>query len=394
MTEESATTTPAPRPCCGPYELLVRIGKGGMASVYLALSDTGELVALKVLHPHLCQQPELVDMLMDEARIASQLHHENVVRTLEIGRDGERYYLVMEYVEGVALDRLLRRSEGARPELIVPLAIDALRGLSAAHRLTDELGRPLELVHRDVTPGNVIIGADGVARIADFGVAKARARITKTMPGIVKGKAGYVAPEVVLGRDIDGRADIFSMGVLLYNALTGETLFDDSDLASTLTKLLQQDPAAPSTVGYKPPPIFDAPILGALHREPELRHVDAIEMAEALEDALIVYGDRGREPIKAWVQEKFGPQLAQRRRLAGGTDEMVDPEGTEPISTSGMIRRDPTGSLVELPEHYLDSEGLELPMTRPWLGRALLFSAAAIALVAAGLIGAWIATAS
>jgi serine/threonine-protein kinase len=300
----------------------------------------------------------------------------------------------MEYVEGVALDRLLRRSADARPELIVPLAIDALRGLSAAHRLTDEVGRPLELVHRDVTPGNVIVGVDGVARIADFGVAKARARITKTMPGIVKGKAGYVAPEVVLGRDIDGRADIFSMGVLLYNALTGETLFDADDLASTLTKLLKQDPPAPSTVGHRPPPIFDAPILGALHRDPDFRHVDALEMADALEDALIVYGDRGREPIQAWLRETFGPQLAQRRRLAGGTDEMADPDSAEPISTSGMIRRDPTGSLVVIPEHYLDSETLELPMARPWLPKALIVAAAAIALLAAGLIGAWIATSS
>ena len=393
VTEDTATTTHKPRPRCGLYELLVRIGKGGMASVYLARSEIGELVALKVLHPHLGQQPELVDMLMDEARIASQLHHPNVVRTLDIGRDAERYYLVMEYVEGVALDRLLRRSEDARPELIVPLAIDALRGLSAAHRLTDEVGRPLELVHRDVTPGNVIVGADGVARIADFGVAKARARITKTMPGIVKGKAGYVAPEVVLGRpDIDGRADVFSMGVLLYNALTGVTLFDADDLASTLTQLLEHDPSAPSTVGRRPAPIFDAPILGALHRDPEFRHIDALEMADALEDALIVYGDRGREPIRAWVRDAFGAQLGQRRRLAGGNDE-VDPESAEPISTSGMIRRDPTGERVVIPEHFLDDDKPALAPKRPWLRKALIIAGAAIALLAAGLIGAWIATA-
>lgn len=380
-----------PKPRCGPYELLVRIGKGGMASVYLAQSSSGDLVALKLLHPKLSQQPELIDMLMDEARLASLIDHQNVVRTIDIGRDGERYYLVMKYIEGVALDRLLRRTVNPRPELIVPLAIDALHGLFAAHRLTDELGRPLDLVHRDVTPGNIMVGADGIARITDFGVAKARARITKTMPGIVKGKAGYVAPEVILGREIDGRADIFSMGVLLWNSLTGESLFDTDNLASTLTSLLERDAPLPSTVGRRPPPIFDAPILGALHREPDLRHVDALEMAEALEDALTVYGDVGRRPIQAWVVDAFGQQLLHRRKLAGGTDEDWDLEGAEPISTSGITRRDPTGQIVQLPPH-VRGDSSDLPVPRPWLRTAAIVTAAILALVVAGLVGAWIAT--
>ena len=360
MAESGATSgAPSSPPRCGRYELLVRIGKGGMASVYLARM-TGEagfsrLYALKVLHPHLGEHPEFVDMLMDEARIASRLHHPNVVSTVDLGNDAGRYFMVMDYVEGVALDRLLRRQEETRPpEILVTIAIDALRGLHAAHQLTDDAGQPLHLVHRDVTPGNVIVGADGTARIADFGVAKARARITKTNPGIVKGKAGYIAPEVVLGRAIDGRADVFSMGVLLYNALTGTTLFDTDDLASSLTQLLREDVPPPSTVGLEPPPLFDAPILAALHREPQLRYESAREMAQALSDALALYGRRAEpEDIGQWVEETFGPQLAKRRQYAATppAEARWDPDQVEPPSTSAMVRKDPTGRVVDaMPE--------------------------------------------
>ncbi|HJL15358.1 MAG TPA: protein kinase, partial [Sandaracinaceae bacterium LLY-WYZ-13_1] len=355
--DERGRTKSPPR--IGRYELLVRIGKGGMASVYLA-RVRGEggftrLYALKVLHPHLSEHQEFVDMLMDEAKIASRLHHPNVVSTVDVGRDGKRYFLVMDYVEGVALDRLLRRSPDRRPpELIVPVAIDALRGLHAAHQLRDERGQPLNLVHRDVTPGNLIVGADGSGRIADFGVAKARARITKTNPGIVKGKAGYIAPEVVLGRDIDGRADVFSMGVLLWNTLTGESLFDTDDLASTLTSLMNKEVPPPSEVGCMPPAIFDAPILGALHREPGYRHDDALEMAQALEDAMALHGQRvERESIGRWVLDTFGEQLEKRRRYAAASDDTPswDPDGVEPPSTSALVRKDPTGRIfTAMPE--------------------------------------------
>lgn len=332
-------------PRCGQYELLVRIGKGGMASVYLArvrnAAGFSRLYALKVLHPHLSEQPAFVDMLMDEARIAARLHHPHVVSTVDVGNDAGRHFLAMDYVEGVALDRLMAKHPTQRPpSLIVPVAIDALRGLHAAHQLRDETGAPLELVHRDVTPGNVIVGVDGTGRIADFGVAKARARITKTHPGIIKGKAGYIAPEVVLGQAVDGRADVFSMGVLLWNALTGQALFDTDDLASTLTQLVNMDVPPPSTVGLEPPAIFDAPILGALHRDPQHRHESALEMAQALEDALLLHGARlDREAVGAWVRETFGPQLDKRREYAASVDASPKtgshPPGPRPSGSDG-----------------------------------------------------------
>ncbi|MGE0788579.1 MAG: serine/threonine protein kinase [Sandaracinaceae bacterium] len=405
----SASDRPGANAQCGPYELLVRIGKGGMASVYLARRSDDErsepaLFALKVLHPHLGNESEFVDMLMDEAKIASKLRHPNAVSTLEIGRDGDRYFMVMDYVEGVALDRLLRRSlEERRPELIVPLAIDALEGLHAAHLLTDDLGRPLELVHRDVTPGNLIVGTDGVGRIADFGVAKARARITKTNPGVVKGKAGYIAPEVILGRDIDGRADVFSMGVLLWNALTGQTLFDTEDLASSLTALLKRDVPPPSTVGLMPPPIFDAPILGALHRDPKLRHESAAEMADALRDALLMLGgESGREPIGEWVRACFGEQLDKRhdyaaRRRAHHAGELEGVDNAEPLSTSAMVRKDPTGRVISAFPRPLnvdeDDRVPESPSGSMGAGKiTAIVVVAIVALLAAGFVGAYVAT--
>ncbi|MCB9596597.1 MAG: serine/threonine protein kinase [Sandaracinaceae bacterium] len=389
---------------CGPYELIVRIGQGGMAAVYLARradagSDDPQLYALKILHADLSDQREYVDMLMDEAKIAKGLRHPNVVETVEIGRDGDLYYLVMEYVEGTALDRLMRRSPHHRPpELIVPLAIDALQGLHAAHRRTDELGRPLELVHRDVTPGNLMVGLDGVGRITDFGVAKARARITKTNPGIVKGKAGYIAPEVILGRPVDGRADVFSMGVLLWNALTGETLFDKEDLASSLTSLLRSDIPPPSTVGLMPSALFDAPILSALHRDPEFRHESADEMALALADALLLYPTPGgRDAIGAWVYRSFGETLDRRQELARQerASSPWDIEHAEALSTSAMVRKDPTGKVLSaIPgaDEVPDEAPAEAPTRsrRWWWVVAVLVGL--LALIGAGLLGAYIAT--
>lgn len=376
----------------------MRIGKGGMASVYLARrADDDRSYAIKILHPHLAEQTEYVDMLMDEARIATRIAHANVVPTVEIGRDGDLYYLVMEYVEGVALDRLLRRCpDERRPELIVPLAIDALHGLHAAHELCDELGRSLELVHRDVTPGNLLVGADGSARITDFGVARARARITKTNPGIVKGKAGYVAPEVILGRDVDGRADVFSMGVLLWNALTGETLFDREDLASSLTSLLRAEIPPPSTVGLEPSPLFDGPILTALARDPEHRHASALEMADALADALLLYPQpAGRRDVGVWVTDTIGPTLERRRQfLRRDAKAAWDPDAVEPLSSSAVVRKDPTGRVVsaipELPAN--DSERPPAPATKRWPKIVMAVLVGALALAAAGGFGAWLAT--
>lgn len=322
MSGMNAVSEPGSMPRIGPYELLRRIGVGAMASVYLARLRGEEgftrIYALKVMHRNLTNQPELVDMLMDEARLAARISHPNVVGTVALGEADGLYYIVLEYVDGIALDRLLDRKPNWRPpKMIVPIAIDALRGLHAAHELSDGEGRSLELVHRDVTPGNVIVSVDGYASITDFGTAKARARATKTMPGVIKGKVGYVAPEVALGKAIDARADVFSMGVLLWNALTAETLYDTNDIAKNIQELLTKEVPPPSTVGLRPDPLFDIPILTALAREPHHRHQSAREMAESLSDALsLCGGEPPRREIGEWVDTAFARLLAKRRELA------------------------------------------------------------------------------
>lgn len=311
-----------------------------MASVYLARvpGEMGfsRIYALKVMHPELATEPELVTMLMDEAKLAARLGHPNVVSTVDLGAHDGQYFIAMEYVDGIALDRLLRRTPELRPpRLLVPIAMDALRGLAAAHALADDDGVPLGLVHRDVTPGNILVGVNGQAHITDFGIAKARARATKTNPGIVKGKAGYVAPEVALGKAIDARADVFSMGVLLWNALTGETLYDTNNLGVAIHELMSKEVPPPSTVGLKPSALFDQPILTALKHDPDERHHSANEMADALADALLMAGgEPPRREIGEWVEVSFASLLDKRRELS-------DPEIDEPAPQ----RRDPTRPL-------------------------------------------------
>ncbi|MBX3274440.1 MAG: serine/threonine protein kinase [Sandaracinaceae bacterium] len=360
MTEEGHA--PASMPRVGPYELLRRIGVGGMATVYLArlggVEGFTRIYALKVLHPHLATQPEIVTMLMDEARIASRIQHPNVVGIVDLGESDEGVlYIAMEYVDGVSLDRLLAPKPNFRPHrLIVPIAMDALLGLAASHDLVGDDGRSLELVHRDVSPGNLLVGTDGIARITDFGTAKARARATRTMPGVVKGKVGYVAPEVALGRAFDRRADVFSMGVLLWNALTGQRLYDTDDIAKNVAQLATLDVPPPSTIGLGPPALFDEPILTALARSPDRRFPDARAMYEALEDALAMSGgEPPRRQIGEWVETSFARLLEKRRELADPDFEV------RPVELSSDEGEDATRSFRTVPGETSELAALAAP---------------------------------
>lgn len=336
----SHSSPPGSMPCVGPYELLRRIGVGAMATVYLArlhgASGFTRIYALKVMHRHLSREPELVTMLMDEARLAARLAHPNVVGIVALGEAEGLFYIALDYVDGIALDRLLARKPTFRPpRMIVPIAIDVLNGLQTAHELSDGEGHSLQLVHRDVTPGNVIVGVDGTALITDFGTAKARARATKTMPGVIKGKVGYVAPEVAFGREIDARADVFSMGVLLWNALTGETLYDTNDIAKNIQELMSKEVPPPSSVGLAPDPLFDMPILAALAREPHYRHPSARDMAESLADALALHGgEPPRREIGEWVDTAFARLLQKRRELA---DPDIEVRPVEPRNDDATV---------------------------------------------------------
>jgi serine/threonine-protein kinase len=345
----------------GRYEVLLRIARGGMGTVYLA-RVTGEggfrrLFALKVVRDHLSQNDEYVRMLLQEARIASRLHHPNVVGIVDIGTLANQHYLVMDYVEGCTFSELLKVHRRTRPpHLVVPILIDALMGLHAAHTLVDDDGSSLTLVHCDFSPQNMLVGTNGICRITDFGISKAT-NVINERPSITRGKPAYVSPEQVLGRPLDHRSDIFSAGVVLWNALTGEQLFSGDSPESTLQAVLQRPIPAPSTAGLRPPSCFDRVCMRALERDPAKRYQTAEQMLIDLrrvaiaEDFLAPSSDVGR-----WVSDTFGRQL-ELRRQAAGIAKGLGPDSQPmslPVSVPelGLGDAELTSETRALPDHY------------------------------------------
>jgi serine/threonine-protein kinase len=318
-----------------------------MATVYLGRT-AGEarfsrLCAIKVLHPHLMDDEAFVTMFLDEGQLAARLHHPNVVPIVDTGSQGDLRYVVLEYVEGCSLGALLGNYSDSRPpRLIVPIVLDALVGLHAAHGVTDDDGRPMNLVHRDVSPQNILVGVDGSARLTDFGVAKARTTEHATLPGRVKGKIGFLSPEQILGQELDCRSDLFSAGCLLWSALTGQRLFSGPNDAATMRNILTMPVPPPSTVGLKPSPVFDAVCLRALERQAIKRFASAAEMEEALRKAAVENGQLGsRREVSEWAMAAFGRELearalryARRSPAAHGRRRTRAPTPSSPRFTS------------------------------------------------------------
>ncbi len=304
----------------GRYEVLLRLARGGMGTVYLC-RVTGEggfrrLFALKVIRDHLNTNQAYVQMLLEEARIASRLSHPNIVSIIDIDTFAGQHYLVMDYVEGCTLAELLKSHPKSRPpELIVPIMLDGLTGLHAAHSMRGDDGSPHPVVHCDFSPHNMLVGVNGTCRLTDFGVAKA-ANALQEGPG--RGKPGYLSPEQVRGLPLDPRSDVFSAGVVLWNALTGERLFEGDDPQQVLTQVLTRKIPLPSSVGLRPPACFDRVCMKALERDPAKRYQSAEQMLTDLrkvaiaEDLLAPSSNVGR-----WVQETFGAQIELRRQAAG-----------------------------------------------------------------------------
>ncbi|HJL20551.1 MAG TPA: protein kinase [Sandaracinaceae bacterium LLY-WYZ-13_1] len=310
----------------GRYEVLCMLASGGMATVYVAraqgVAGFERLVAVKVLHPHLAHDEDFISMFLDEARLAARIRHPNAVGTLDISdTQGDGYFLVMEYVEGDHFGALLRNAakggERLPVNVVARVVMDALAGLYAAHHLTDSTGQPLDLVHRDVSPHNVLIGGDGVARITDFGVAKAQVRLSSTRDGQFKGKLSYMAPEQAASGEADQRSDLFSMGIVLWEALTGRRLFRGENNADVLNKILNPMVPPPSTFDPSLEP-FDAVTAKALAKEPDDRFQDAEDFLEAIEEAAAQIGGVatpravGKE-VKRWLGDKIARERQQIR---------------------------------------------------------------------------------
>jgi eukaryotic-like serine/threonine-protein kinase len=277
----------------GRYLLHGEIASGGMAVVHFGrlLGPVGfsRTVAIKRMHTHLARDPGFRAMFLDEARLAARIRHSNVVPILDVLEADDELYLVMEYVHGESFDWLLK-SVGRR-EQVVPVPIstgivrDALHGLHAAHEATSERGRALGIVHRDVSPHNILVGADGLARVHDFGVAKAQARVQLTAEGQLKGKIAYMAPEQVDQGGVDRRADVWSASVVLWEALTGKRLFSGDHPAQLMKRVLSQPIPWPRELAGDVPAELEQVVMRGLERDPELRFGTAREMALAL-DAL------------------------------------------------------------------------------------------------------------
>jgi hypothetical protein len=377
----------------GDYEILTELATGGVATVYAArhVGDAGfeRLVAIKRVHRHLLRDPDVFASLADEARISALVEHPNVVATHEVLDQKGELCLVQQYVEGVSLALLHKRAaqradrrdghgEGdvdrrLPVEVVARIAIDFLRGLHAAHEAVDLRGAPLELVHRDVSPQNVLVGVDGVSRLIDFGIARAEGRITETRGGILKGKLAYMAPEQVGEREVDRRADLFAAGVVIYELLAGERPFDGVGDAESMARILAAD-ADPTKVEARSPEL--APIVArALAREPRLRWATAEELAEAIAEAIRPASDAA---MRALVKELAGDLLAERREAI--REELGRAE------EEAIAAADPPAPLAApSPERTVaDDERDELP-ARPGPSRAVVavLSVGALAVVVA-----------
>lgn len=303
----------------GRYLLLAKLGSGGMAAVYLARQSgpAGFMrrVAIKRLHPHLADDPAFATMFVDEVRLASCIRHPNVVSALDVLVEGGELALVMDYIEGGSLAQLQRsaREAGRKmpPALVARVAIDVLDGLQAAHEACDERGEPLGIVHRDVSPHNVMVGADGVARLVDFGVAKATGRTQMTTEsGQVKGKFAYMAPEQGGQRGVGPRCDLYSVAVILWELLVGRRLFEGEGEAALISRALNEGVVPPSKAGEVPAG-FDAIVLRGLAADPNERFDDARAMARAIEQACT---PAPAWQLSEWVTSLIGPELEARRQ--------------------------------------------------------------------------------
>ena len=321
---------PAPSLTVGRYEISTEIAAGGMATVHLGrlagAAGFGRVVAIKRLHRHLARDPEFAEMFIAEANLASRIRHPNVVPTLDVVSTEDELFVVLDYVEGESLSQLTRAAKKADKRL--PLAvvssalIGVLQGLHAAHTAVSADGTPLKIIHRDVSPQNVLVGVDGVARVLDFGVAKAMGLTQTTRAGTVKGKIPYMPPEQLRGDPLDPRADLYAVGLMLWECFAGKRYFtgdDEFQVAARVQKGVQEPP---SSLNSDVPPELDELVMKACHREPDQRFEDALAMAKALRDACV---PAIPSEVGQIVREFATDSLGKRARLVADLESSSRP---------------------------------------------------------------------
>ena len=301
----------------GRYALYEPIAAGGMATVHFGQlhgeAGFSRTVAIKRLHPHLALMPEFAASFVDEGRLAARIRHPNVIPTLDVVAQNNELFLVMEYVEGATLSQIVRAAREGGYRLPVPVATSIvagmLHGLHAAHEARGDQGQPLGIVHRDVSPQNVLVGIDGVPRVLDFGVAKALNQVHLTQDGRVKGKLSYMAPEQALGGSVSRQTDIFAAAIVLWEALTSARLFEADSEAQMLHKLRDMPIPRPIELAPDIGPALDDVVMRGLSRDPAQRFPTALEMAVALEAATPL---ASAHVVGQYVRQLGGAKLAAR----------------------------------------------------------------------------------
>ena len=329
----------------GRYRILEEIASGGMATVRVGVLDAGlgfsRLVAIKSLHENLARVPGFVAMLIDEARLTTRVSHANVVSVLDVVEEGDRLHLVMAYVSGASLATLFARAVETKAPIPLPVVSavirDALQGLHAAHTATDESRQPLDLVHRDVSPQNVLVGLDGVARVIDFGIAKATKRLQETSTGVLKGKIAYMAPELFDGDPATAQSDVYGVAVALWELLTLRRLYAGEDETAVVAQVRLGMVEPPSFHVPGVPRVLDDVVMRGLALAPGDRFLRARDMLEALERAAPA---GTATEVSEWVRALAGEAIEERAlRLA-----KLEADAREPESSPFAIPDTPEGT--------------------------------------------------
>jgi len=374
------------------YTLHVKIGMGGMASVYLGwlsgAADFSRVVAIKRMHPQYALDEHFAERFRDEARLSARLSHPNIVQVFDVVERSKELLIVMEYVHGVSLGALAADTTLAgrklAPNVVAGVLVPALHGLHTAHEAADETGRSIGLVHRDFSPQNIMVSADGHSKILDFGIAKAQTHVHVTSSGQFSGKLGYCSPEQISGEVMDRRADVFAAGIVLWEMLACERLFQTPGTtdARAIQRILRQPVPAPSSINPAVPAKLDRVVARALERDPDRRYGSARELAFEIEGAV----DIASPPtVATWVESACAKRLAKLTRLFDSTRQhMARTRQSVPLPAAVAVGRAmPAKAPPEVVEKSVETVHLRAPDNlKRRTGKPLAIAVAILVLVA------------
>jgi serine/threonine protein kinase len=370
----------------GSYEIYEELGAGGVASVHLAKSPAIQSpVALKRLFPHIANIRELVGSFVDEARLARHLRHPGIARVYEFGRLRGTYFIAFEFVPGPTLQQLQKHCIAHVGRIPIPVVLEIVYqlcdALDHAHNLRNELGIPLGIVHRDVSPSNVIVSSTGQVKLIDFGLAKTKQSSVQSQAGVIKGKLNYVAPEYLSGK-LDSRCDLWALGVVMYELLTGQRLFDAPEQGTILERVRTMEVRPPSRANPEVPRSVDQIVLTALERDPERRWQRAAEMRDAIAEQ--AKPRLTQRQLVAWVEWAFTQKQPPPREESGVSvlyeiiqSHQIEVIGELPAISDAMMERR-RESVASMP---VGAALLERRTSRRWLWIALLLLVAVCAVL-------------